>query len=43
LKSKSPSCGCGRIYDGTFSGRVIEGNGVTAELLIRNGIKVTSI
>ncbi|AHM58172.1 hypothetical protein EAL2_808p06690 (plasmid) [Peptoclostridium acidaminophilum DSM 3953] len=40
LKSKSPSCGCGLIYDGTFSGRLIEGNGLTAELLIRNGIDV---
>jgi uncharacterized protein YbbK (DUF523 family) len=43
LKAKSPSCGCGRIYDGTFSGRFIEGNGVTAELLIRNGIRVTTV
>jgi len=43
LKAKSPSCGYGRIYDGTFSDRLIEGNGVTAELLIRNGIKVTSV
>jgi uncharacterized protein YbbK (DUF523 family) len=40
LKSKSPSCGCGRIYDGTFSGKLIKGNGVTAELLLRNGIEV---
>jgi len=43
LKAKSPSCGCGQIYDGTFSGRLIEGNGVTSELLIRNGIKVTAV
>jgi uncharacterized protein YbbK (DUF523 family) len=42
LKAKSPSCGCGRIYDGTFSGRLIDGNGVTAELLIRNGIGVST-
>ncbi|WP_027626883.1 DUF523 domain-containing protein [Clostridium lundense] len=40
LKAKSPSCGCGIIYDGTFSGNKKEGNGVTAELLIKNGIKV---
>lgn len=40
LKSKSPSCGCGLIYDGTFSGKLIEGNGVTAELLCKNGIEV---
>lgn len=42
LKSKSPSCGVGCIYDGTFSGRLVEGNGVTAELLIRNGLEVVS-
>lgn len=40
LKSKSPSCGCGCIYDGTFSGKLIKGNGLTAELLIKNGIEV---
>jgi uncharacterized protein YbbK (DUF523 family) len=43
LKAKSPSCGCGLIYDGTFSGRLVEGNGVTAELLIRNGIIVKTV
>jgi uncharacterized protein YbbK (DUF523 family) len=42
LKARSPSCGYGRIYDGTFSGKTTEGNGVTAELLIRNGIEVHS-
>jgi len=40
LKSRSPSCGCGEIYDGTFTGKTVKGNGVTAELLIRNGINV---
>ncbi|HWT74531.1 MAG TPA: DUF523 domain-containing protein [Mobilitalea sp.] len=40
FKSKSPSCGCGQIYDGTFSGVLIEGNGLAAELLIKNGIEV---
>lgn len=40
LKSKSPSCGCGLIYDGSFSGKLIDGNGVAAELLMRNGVKV---
>lgn len=39
LKSKSPSCGCRKIYDGTFSGALTDGNGVFAELLIENGIK----
>ncbi|HEX3028919.1 MAG TPA: DUF523 domain-containing protein [Clostridia bacterium] len=42
LKARSPSCGSGQIYDGTFSGKLREGNGVTAELLIRNQIKVIS-
>lgn len=40
LKARSPSCGHGMIYDGTFSGNKIAGNGVTAELLERNGLKV---
>lgn len=40
LKARSPSCGAGTIYDGNFTGAKVEGNGVTAELLIRSGIKV---
>lgn len=40
LKERSPSCGFGKIYDGTFSGVLIDGNGVTAELLAENGIDV---
>ena len=40
LKENSPSCGNGRIYDGTFTGTLTEGDGVTAELLKRNGITV---
>lgn len=42
LKSKSPSCGHGEIYDGSFSGSLIKGNGVAARLLEENGIKVIS-
>ena len=38
LKSKSPSCGVGKIYDGSFSGQLIDGDGVTAALLKRHGI-----
>ena len=38
--SLSPSCSCSKIFDGTFSGKLINGRGVTAELLMRNGIKV---
>ena len=40
LKERSPSCGSGEIYDGTFTGTVVEGWGVTAELLRREGIPV---
>ena len=40
LKERSPSCGSGRIYDGTFSGRLTSGDGVTAALLKENGITV---
>lgn len=39
-KSLSPSCSCSKIYDGTFSGKSIKGRGVTAELLMRNGIRI---
>ena len=42
LKARSPSCGKGQIYDGSFSGILIEGNGKTADLLMRNGITVTT-
>jgi uncharacterized protein YbbK (DUF523 family) len=42
LKDDSPSCGCRRIYDGTFSGCVVSGQGVAAALLQRNGIMVVS-
>ncbi len=42
LKEKSPSCGVNRTYDGTFSDTLVEGKGVTTELLESNGIKVIS-
>lgn len=40
LKERSPSCGNGLIYDGNFTGNLIPGDGVTAELFKRNGIQV---
>ncbi len=40
LKENSPSCGSGTIYDGTFSGTLTHGDGVTAELLKKHGITV---
>lgn len=42
LKEFSPSCGSNRIYDGTFSGRKIDGQGVTACILKNEGIKIIS-
>ena len=40
LKERSPSCGCGDVYDGTFSGTLTEGDGVAAALLKEAGIPV---
>ena len=42
LKDNSPSCGVNKVFDGTFSGNKIPGQGVTAELLNQNGITVYS-
>jgi uncharacterized protein YbbK (DUF523 family) len=42
LKARSPSCGRGRVYDGSFSRTLAEGDGVTAALLEANGITVLS-
>ncbi len=43
LKSFSPSCGCGEIYDGSFSGKRVEGDGLFAIMLKEKGIRVESI
>ncbi|MBQ6117480.1 MAG: DUF523 domain-containing protein [Oscillospiraceae bacterium] len=40
LKERSPSCGSGRIYDGSFTGALTDGWGVAAELLRRSGVPV---
>lgn len=40
LKSRSPSCGCGKIYDGTFSRKIKDGDGITTKLLKENDIIV---
>jgi len=42
IKSLSPSCGVGAIYDGTFSGTIREGDGVTAALLRESGLEVVT-
>ena len=38
LKSNSPSCGASHVYDGSFSGRLIPGPGVTAEHLMNKNL-----
>ncbi|NQT75456.1 MAG: DUF523 domain-containing protein [Candidatus Omnitrophica bacterium] len=43
LKSRSPSCGCDEIYDGSFQGRLVRGDGVTAALLKRKGVSCQNI
>ena len=40
LKERSPSCGMGKIHDGSFQGRIVDGSGVTAELLTAHGVSV---
>lgn len=40
LKARSPSCGSKQVYDGTHSKKLIDGMGITAQLLMQNGIKV---
>ena len=43
LKQNSPSCGYGKVYDGKFRGKIIEGNGIFAERLKKLGIKIIGI
>ena len=43
LQSRSPSCGCKKIYDGTFTKTLIDGMGIFASLLNENGIKTVDI
>lgn len=43
LQSRSPSCGLGKIYDGSFKGRLVEGDGVFVKLLKDEGIKVVDV
>lgn len=43
LQSRSPSCGANQIYDGTFRGKLIQGQGIFAEMLKKVGIKVIDV
>jgi len=42
LKSRSPSCGSGKVYSGDFDGKLVDGDGVTAKLLQERGIPVST-
>lgn len=42
LKSKSPSCGYKKIYNGNFEGKLIEENGILTDILLKNNIEVLS-
>ena len=42
LKARSPSCGCGRVYDGSFTRVLVDGDGVTAERLKAAGVEVAT-
>ena len=42
LKSNSPSCGCGIVYDGSFSGTLVPGDGVATRVLASAGVRVIS-
>lgn len=42
LKANSPSCGSGKIYDGTFTGKLIDGDGIFAKMLKENDINVVT-
>ncbi|WP_319370772.1 2-amino-4-hydroxy-6-hydroxymethyldihydropteridine diphosphokinase [uncultured Ilyobacter sp.] len=43
MKGKSPSCGFGKIYSGNFTGDLIDGDGITAKLFIKNKIDIISV
>ena len=42
-QSRSPSCGVKQRYDGTFTGTLVDGEGVTAQLLMENGFKCVDV
>ena len=43
LQSRSPSCGCKEVYDGTFSGKRIQGQGIFVQMLVQEGYQTTDI
>ena len=43
LQSRSPSCGVKQRYDGTFTGTLVDGAGITAQLLMENGFRCVDV
>lgn len=43
LQDRSPSCGVGRVYDGSFSGKLVPGNGVFVDALVAHGYRVVPV
>lgn len=43
LQPRSPSCGVGKIYSGNFDGELVDGNGILADLLLKNGVEVVNV
>ena len=42
LKSRSPSCGYGKIYNGEFNNTLIQGNGILTDMLLKENIEIIS-
>jgi uncharacterized protein YbbK (DUF523 family) len=42
LKSNSPSCGFGKVYDGTFTGKLTDGDGITSAYLAKSRITIVN-
>ena len=43
LQSRSPSCGCKEVYDGTFCGKRVKGQGIFAQVLLKEGYQPDDI
>ena len=43
MQSRSPSCGINKIYDGSFSGKLIDGNGILVDMLLSIGVEVIDV
>lgn len=43
LQSRSPSCGVNKVYDGTFTGKIIDGQGIFTKILKENEVPVIDV